>query len=76
MENDSSTLMTLIIAAGTGLAGAVSVLFKIVMKQSDEQQALSKEVGKLQGKQDGIRQLSADVLQTVHEACSENEKTD
>lgn len=72
---NEGNIMTLILGAGAGLAGAITFLFAIVMKQSEKHTDLSKEVGELKGKNEGITQLSSQVLQTVHEALN-NEKDD
>lgn len=72
MEHDGSAIMTIVMAVGAGLSGAVTVLFKIVMRQTTEQINISKKVGELQGKQEGVNQLSEQVLKTVHEAVSLN----
>lgn len=66
--NDNHNLVTIVLAAGAGLASAVGVLFRIVMKQSDEQTKMSCRVGHLEGKQEGVVKLSEEVLQTVHNA--------
>lgn len=70
---DGGDMLTLVLGAGAALSGAVTVLFKIVMKQSDEQITLSQKVGKLEGRQDGIKSLSEQVLQTVHEAIEDKD---
>lgn len=72
MDNDS--IMTILMAIGAGLSGAVTVLFKVVMKQSEKQVELSQKVGHLEGKQSGISQLSEQVLQAVHDAANRKEK--
>lgn len=73
MGSDGGALMTIIMAAGAGLGGAVTVLFKIVMKQSDEQKSQAREIGEMKGYRHGIQDLSAKVLNTVHNAVSDKE---
>lgn len=72
---DPGILLTIIMGAGSALSGAVVILFKIVMKQNTEQIKLSEKVGHLEGKQDGIKTLSEDVLQAVHNAVKDKNNT-
>jgi hypothetical protein len=65
---ETSEFITIISAAAGSLAASIVVLFRTVMQLSKKQTEMSKELGLLQGKQDGIRQLSYDVLDTVHRA--------
>ena len=61
-------VLAIITAAGGGMAAAVGALFKRLMKTGDEVAELKGQVGELRGQQAGIKQLSADVLQTVEDA--------
>lgn len=63
---DEGITLTLILAAGGGLAGAVGVLFRMVMKQNTEQVAQAKEIGELRGSQEGREALAQEVMQVVH----------
>jgi hypothetical protein len=69
-------IVTLVLAAGAGLAGAVGVLFKIVMRQSKEQIEITGRVGNLEGRHDAIEKLSSDTLETVHNAITNRDKKD
>ena len=68
LESQSDLLQTVVIAAGTALAGAVTYLFRQVMYLAKKQSELRFEVGELKGRQEGIRDLSREVLRTVREA--------
>ena len=67
-QPQSVLLQTVVIAAGTALAGAVTYLFRQVMYLAKKQSELRFEVGELKGRQEGIRDLSREVLRTVREA--------
>ncbi len=74
---NSSSILTKDITIAVGIAGgalttAIGVLWKTVVDLSKKQIDMSKELGKLEGKQDGIRELSYKVLDTVHVASSRN----
>lgn len=60
------TILKIIMGIGTGLSGAVAYLFTVVMKQSSKQEEMSRKIGHLEGKQDGIEEMSKRVLNTVH----------
>jgi hypothetical protein len=66
----NSELINLILAAGAAMVGAIGVLFKTVMGLNKKQNTMNRELGELKGKQDGIRGLSKEVLDTVHRAVS------
>jgi hypothetical protein len=66
----------IIIGAGSAMALAITVLFGIVMTQGRAQNRMNRELGELQGRQRGIRDLSEEVLETVHRAIRKNRKHD
>jgi hypothetical protein len=68
---NEENILTLLMAVGTGLSGAVGILFSIVMKQNTKQIDISKKLGELEGRQDGIKTLSQEVLKIVHNAVLE-----
>lgn len=70
---ESSFLQAVVIAAGTALTGAVTYLFKQVMYLSRKQTALALEIGELKGRQEGIQELSSEVLNTVHNAINKKD---
>jgi len=61
-----------ITVAGGALTTAIGVLWKTVLDLSKKQIDMSKELGKLEGKHEGIRDLSFRVLSTVHTAVHDN----
>ena len=63
---DPSTLVT---SAAIAMAGAISYLFKMVMNLSKIQAHQGEQLGEFRGRQEGITQLSNDVLKTVHRAA-------
>lgn len=69
---DESLLTTVIMGAGAALSGAVGVLFRIVMKLQDKQTETAKELGRMEGRHRGIENLSAQVLETVRRAITDN----
>lgn len=71
---ESAQVVTLLMAAGGGMATAIALLFKTVMETNKKHTDLSVEVGELRGKNEGIQNLSAEVLETVHRAVSKNNK--
>ncbi len=71
--SDSGFLQAVVIAAGTALTGAVTYLFKQVMYLSRKQTALALEIGELKGRQEGIQELSSEVLTTVHNAINKKD---
>jgi len=52
------------------MGGAIAFLFKIVIELSREQSQTREEVGEFRGRHEGIKHLSAQVLQTVHDATT------
>ena len=71
--SDSGFLQAVVIAAGTALTGAVTYLFKQVMYLARKQTALALEIGELKGRQEGIQELSSEVLNTVHNAINKKD---
>ena len=59
-------LTTLILAAGSAMATAVGILFRMVVRLFNQQVEMSEKIGELSGKQNGIEELSAKVLDVVH----------
>lgn len=56
--------------AGMGVLGAaIGVLFKMLVANQREMQVMSRDLGKLQGQQDGVKQLAEQVLKVVAESC-------
>ena len=74
MSNDLIT--TVLFAAGSALATCVGVLFRMVVRLFNQQVDMSEKIGKLQGRQDGIEELSARVLDVVHKSTKKNPKDD
>lgn len=66
----SSDVIKLIVAAGGTMCAAIAVLFKTVMGLAKKQNTMNRELGELKGKQDGIKELSREVLDTVHRAAA------
>ena len=71
---DVGHLITIVLAAGGALAGAIGVMYKTIMDMNKDQSDIREELGQLKGKQDGIENLSAEVLQTVHDALKNKNK--
>ena len=71
---DVGNLVTIVLAAGGALAGAIGVMYKTIMDMNKDQADIREELGQLKGKQDGIEHLSSEVLQTVHDALSNKKK--
>lgn len=63
-----------VIGGATVLGGAVAALWKRSVTQGDQQIATAEKVGRLEGRQGGIADLSVDVLKTVHDAVVERDK--
>ena len=71
---DIGHLITIVLAAGGALAGAIGVMYKTIMQLHNDQSDIREELGHLKGKQDGIEHLSSEVLQTVHDALRSKKK--
>jgi len=71
METELSTFITALV---TGLTGAIAFLFKIVMKQANNQSDLNARIGRLEGEHKGIKDLSQNTLEVVRQAIAERYK--
>ena len=71
---DVGHLITIVLAAGGALSGAIGIMYKTIMDMNKFQADIREELGHLKGKQDGIENLSAEVLQAVHDALHNNDK--
>jgi len=67
---DVGHLITLVLAAGGALTAAIGVMYRTIMELNKEQAKIREELGEMRGKNDGIKHLSEDVLQTVHNALN------
>lgn len=67
---DLGHLVTIVLAAGGALTGAIGIMYKTIMQLNKDQSDIREQLGEMKGKQDGIEQLSAEVLQTVHNALN------
>lgn len=76
---DASPIEVFIATSGSALAAAIGVLYrngveqakkhnKFIQEQNQKHTELSVEVGHLRGRSEGIRDLSSEVLKTVHKA--------
>jgi len=75
---DIGHLVTLVLAAGGALGAAIGIMYRTIIEQGKEQANIREEIGMLKGERAGIDQLSAKVLETVHElhqqSLARNEK--
>ena len=69
---DVGHLITIVLAAGTALTGAIGVMYRTIISMNKDQANIREELGQMKGKQDGIEHLSREVLQTVHNAMKKN----
>lgn len=67
---DEGQFTTLILGAGGGLTAAIVFLYKEIIKLNSKQTELAERLGELKGKHEGIKELSASVLQTVEDAMT------
>lgn len=67
---DVGHLVTIVLAAGGALTGAIGIMYKTIMQLNKDQSDIREQLGEMKGKQDGIEQLSTEVLQTVHNALN------
>lgn len=67
---DVGHLVTIVLAAGGALTGAIGVMYKTIMQLNKDQSDIREQLGEMKGKQDGIEQLSGEVLQAVHNALN------
>lgn len=65
---DVGHLITIVLAAGTALTGAIGVMYRTIITMNKDQANIREELGQMKGKQDGVEHLSKEVLQTVHNA--------
>lgn len=71
---DVGHLVTIVLAAGGALTGAIGIMYKTIMQLNKDQADIREQLGEMKGKQDGIESLSTEVLQTVHNALNKKEK--
>lgn len=67
---DVGHLVTIVLAAGGALTGAIGIMYKTIMQLNKDQSDIREQLGEMKGKQNGIEQLSTEVLQTVHNALN------
>jgi len=71
---DVGHLVTIVLAAGGALTGAIGIMYKTIMQLNKDQADIREQLGEMRGKHEGIERLSAEVLQTVHNAMSKKSK--
>lgn len=71
---DIGHLVTLVLAAGGALSGAIGIMYRTIMQQGKDQAEIREEIGKLKGEREGIERLSAGVLETVHEVLQQSKQ--
>jgi hypothetical protein len=71
---DVGHLVTIVLAAGGALTGAIGIMYKTIMQLNKDQSDIREQLGEMKGKQDGIESLSTEVLQTVHNALNKKDK--
>ena len=64
----TTTIVSAFAAVIAGMGTAIGVLFRRTIQLSDKQAELSQDLWELRGRQDGIKELSVQVLETVHRA--------
>ena len=69
---DISLFIGLVVAAGSVMGGCIAYQFRLIITTKAEQAKQGEDLGELRGRQTGIAHLSAQVLQTVHDAVSAN----
>ena len=67
---ESEVVIALISGAGSTMSGAIFLLYRNVLQLNEKHNELNKQLGKLEGQQKGITDLSKQVLDTVHRASS------
>lgn len=65
---DLGSVETLVMTAGTALTASVGYLFKLVMSLSVKQAEQGELLGEFRGRQEGISQLAAQVIEAVTKA--------
>jgi len=68
---ETNELILVITAAGAALSTAIGILWKTVIDVTKEQKETNRQLGKLEGRHEGIEHLSKQVLDTVHRAVSD-----
>ena len=63
---DPATFINLIVGAAAAMTTAIAFLFRTVMALHKDQTKISSDLGRLQGRQEGIEDLSNKVLDIVH----------
>lgn len=63
---DATTFINLLVGAAAAMTTAIAFLFRTVMDLHKDQRDLSERFGKLNGRQEGIEELSEKVLTIVH----------
>ena len=71
---DVGHLVTIVLAAGGALTGAIGIMYKTIMQLNKDQSDIREQLGEMRGKNDGIERLSTEVLQTVHDALRNKNK--
>ena len=67
---DVGHLITVVLAAGGALTGAIGIMYKTIMQLNKDQSDIREQLGEMRGKHEGIERLSSEVLQTVHNAVN------
>ena len=70
---DVGHLITLVLAAGGALTAAIGVMYRTIIELNKDQAKIREELGEMRGKNEGIQNLSQEVLQTVHNALNKKE---
>ena len=71
---DVGHLVTIVLAAGGALTGAIGIMYKTIMQLNKDQSDIREQLCEMRGKNDGIERLSTEVLQTVHNAMRKKSK--
>lgn len=71
---DIGHLITVVLAAGGALTGAIGVMYRTIIQLNKDQADIREQLGEMKGKQSGIESLSTEVLQAVHNALNKKEK--
>ena len=51
---DVGHLVTIVLAAGGALTGAIGIMYKTIMELNKDQSDIREQLGEMKGKQDGI----------------------
>jgi hypothetical protein len=71
---DIGHLITVVLAAGGALTGAIGVMYRTIIQLNKDQANIREQLGEMKGKQGGIEELSAEVLQTIHDSLKKKGK--